>query len=1399
MSWWEAAGFSNLAQQALKTAQKKIDKVLDIQEEDGELDDTKGLASSPKKASSQSKKTSQEDNFWNSWSSSTISQKTENKDSDKKSQQWKQWNWWKDDKDSAGKFDSHQTSSESVIEEEQKSESLENLSEASSPKSLSVGPKSPTRKSTALKLGAKKKAQYAKSQVQQSDGTSSVSMEQVNAAEEMLNFVDSGKETLSETTETEKRTDEITEHKQSVIAAEENNELAEVPAKPQQIGEWMDKCLDYTDSTSENDVKKSVENFEDATDVTEEKNVSEEKIGESDGPSENIEGVNFGENVIVGALKTDTHVGSNEELQTAQEEKTDVGFSETLPIDQSDDQNEVKDSGDVSNTDAMAQAVSEILETNQEKDKEQEFLMEDISVNDQIPQEDEPKKDNTEMDSNRDTAGAGNALCVDKTEEKSVPKSESGSETVDVEKVTESSVVKEDSLTNNGLESILRDHSTSSVSTSSDTSSTITVYHNNEQKDSSDSSNSIFSDVTYIKVKETEESLCGSDGMVKGAAEKEGYIPSVEKEVNLPEGESSKLEENQKAELDTSEDTVTVENLSISETKNESVPVDCEESDKQTEATTMAQSMVSSSSSSSFVKCMIDDAMAESTKTEDLESPLSSEKSDLVKVESSQNSGHTSGDEMDTTNSSDIEILSIPTPNGDGKEKPFDLSPLRQALSRSVRSMVPGHRRNDSHDSCSSNDRQSPENLDRLDLLAGKNPDKRHGSSKGFSSDESEDPYHPQKLLKKLAETAEILEARENKLLQQSKENMDLSEENSILRNQLQQMQKSHEEELTDVTTLSEEFGHRLTEMEKKLQAAYKERDNMKRQLTSAEEELKKKIRDRQTIQLMKEKDEQIAELLEEGEKLSKQQLQSNNIIKKLRAKEKESESLIKSKKQKVEEQANEISHLKEVLDSKEVLEKKQTDAINQLNAAVQKQEKEIWKLKSELEDAAEKNRSLQSILDSSYKEIVELKKANIAKESQAQELALSTEMQAKEELRLNLEKQQQQAKLENESLMMQVEDLRLGLSRMEKEYGRREDMLRQEISDAHQRLQEAESRNNTLTQSVSVATRPLLRQIENLQSTYSAQSSSWEGLEKNLTERLHDAQSQLAVAVERERTASEKVLELQSKVSALETQNASLRQEKSRLMAQLEMEKAKVEMLEDAKSSESVQYEAMRHNLEKELAEVKKEKILVENQLEMEKLKLEAEKKKLLIAHDQLNEKELQLARQSPKAPSPAPQSASRQQSFSSSVGEASGLMQDDVLERSLYLAAANGNKVSLYESLRQSGAASVLENLQAQLKQKDGEVMHLQDEITQLERTREAMARELVELSTRNEQLEEEVKELPEIRQKFTDLDQRYNALLQMYGEKVEEADELRLDLHDVKDLYKTQIDLLFMNQSS
>ena len=57
----------------------------------------------------------------------------------------------------------------------------------------------------------------------------------------------------------------------------------------------------------------------------------------------------------------------------------------------------------------------------------------------------------------------------------------------------------------------------------------------------------------------------------------------------------------------------------------------------------------------------------------------------------------------------------------------------------------------------------------------------------------------------------------------------------------------------------------------------------------------------------------------------------------------------------------------------------------------------------------------------SCFREIAELHKKLAAKESKAQETALSVEMNAKEELRLALERSQQDARRDNEGLLLQV------------------------------------------------------------------------------------------------------------------------------------------------------------------------------------------------------------------------------------------------------------------------------------------------------------------------------------------------------------------------------------------
>ena len=62
---------------------------------------------------------------------------------------------------------------------------------------------------------------------------------------------------------------------------------------------------------------------------------------------------------------------------------------------------------------------------------------------------------------------------------------------------------------------------------------------------------------------------------------------------------------------------------------------------------------------------------------------------------------------------------------------------------------------------------------------------------------------------------------------------------------------------------------------------------------------------------------------------------------------------------------------------------------------------------------------------------------------------------------------------------------------------------------------------------------------------------------------------------------------------------------------------------------------------------------------------------------------------------------------------------------------------------------------------------------------------------------QVKEKIALTDGIDEQYKDLQHKYDALLQMYGEKVEEIQELNLDLQDVKDMYKSQIDELLRQQ--
>lgn len=694
----------------------------------------------------------------------------------------------------------------------------------------------------------------------------------------------------------------------------------------------------------------------------------------------------------------------------------------------------------------------------------------------------------------------------------------------------------------------------------------------------------------------------------------------------------------------------------------------------------------------------------------------------------------------------------------------------------------------------------TPVNCEQPDTVASPTPVNVGHSASGPAAEHSEaaenQPKAPPPEKEDVGKTVEFLneklEKRETQLLSLSKEKALLEEAYDNLKDEMFRVK----EESSSISSLKDEFTQRIAEAEKKAQLACKERDAAKKEMKTMKEELASRLNSSQTADLLKEKDEQIQGLMEEGEKLSKQQLHNSNIIKKLRAKDKDNESVIAKLNRKAKELEEELHHLRQVLDGKEEVEKQHRENIKKLNSVVERQEKDLGRLQVDMNVLEEKSRSTQAALDSAYRELTDLHKANAAKDSEVQEAALRREMKAKEELSGALEKAQEEARQQQEALALQVGDLRLALQRAEQAAARKEDYLRHEISELQQRLQEAENRNQELSQSVSSTTRPLLRQIENLQATLGSQTSSWETLEKNLSDRLGESQTLLAAAVERERAATEELLANKIQMSSVESQNALLRQENSRLQAQLESEKSKLRKLEDENSRYQVELENLKDEYVRTLEEARKEKTLLSSQLEMERMKVEQERKKTIFTQEALKEKDHK----------PFSVSSTPTMSRSSSISgvdmaglQTSFLSQDESHDHSFGPMSTSASGSNLYEAVRMGAGSSIIENLQSQLKLREGEISHLQLEISNLEKTRSIMSEELVKLTNQNDELEEKVKEIPKLRVQLRDLDQRYNTILQMYGEKAEEAEELRLDLEDVKNMYKTQIDELLRQRLS
>lgn len=477
---------------------------------------------------------------------------------------------------------------------------------------------------------------------------------------------------------------------------------------------------------------------------------------------------------------------------------------------------------------------------------------------------------------------------------------------------------------------------------------------------------------------------------------------------------------------------------------------------------------------------------------------------------SDHNSGHTSADEIETTTSSDIEIIS--GPNGDSS------SSVAGVVIACKSSKLPAH----------------SQYVVFGDKKKGHYRELSGASSYSLQSESGSDGCSHseyEKLAQRVSELTEVIEIRECKLVQLGRENAQLHEQNAELNSKIDELQLQADSQGMN----SDDYTQRMSALERKFQQTLRERDNLRVELKNVQANFSKSISKEDIDKIIKEKDTMIDELKIEGEKLSKQILQHSTITKKLRAKEKESDAQLKRQSEQIEELTLELERVKKSLSAKEDVEKSQIQAIHKLTSEKQKLVKEVAHLKSDLDDATQRMSTVQTSFEAARKELNEKQQQHYTLEKKAKNL-------------MTLQSEQQNLSQQNQQLTAEIESMREKIKSDGFQQSEQLQKLRQENALLVRRLEEIEQRSEDQAHAITEATIPLVKQCQSLEATLKTRTTAWEKQETAFRKKIESLEKQLANVSINEQSANEQTDQLNACIKSLEESlsKALLRSEQS-------------------------------------------------------------------------------------------------------------------------------------------------------------------------------------------------------------------------------------------------------------
>ncbi|KAL6239846.1 hypothetical protein BDW75DRAFT_236103 [Aspergillus navahoensis] len=574
----------------------------------------------------------------------------------------------------------------------------------------------------------------------------------------------------------------------------------------------------------------------------------------------------------------------------------------------------------------------------------------------------------------------------------------------------------------------------------------------------------------------------------------------------------------------------------------------------------------------------------------------------------------------------------------------------------------------------------------------------------------------------------------------------------------------------------------------------------------------------------LREKDERIALLLEEGQKLSKAEMDHRTLIKKLRQQLAENTRLQVEAKKKNDLLERDLAIAEGRAKRAEAAEKRATGSLSAQT-----------KTARDLEAVTAERDALSQTVQEMKGQLARAVSRADAAEARANSDALEREKQRANQLEEELSSAKIEREISEEKLKREIAGLKETIEQ-EKERARvLEVELKGEQSVLESKMESLRSRAEEASSGVAGdAQVKLLRQIETLQTQYAAASENWQALEGSLLSRLANVEKEREEVARREAEARRKIREVNLKVKRLEEEledahetqrdlsdkieerSQELRKVEQRLRkAAEELTAAQNEMAEQKAISDAT----WAQKLEDERAKWREQAMRPINPLRRNGSPVSSHRPSILDAPMSLSDYRPTSRRSSaipgviPDISTPPRQNSlpvSASQSVLSpilsdkgsipTVPESPKLLDPDEFFTGSRTPSAFGGTAThsrgindiISESTVGAGpSVQLVERMSATVRRLESERAASKDELARITAQRDEAREQVVELMREVEEKRASDAQVQELQQKLEDLDRRYETTLELLGEKSEQVEELQADIADLKKIYRELVD--------